>query len=97
MRFSTRNLHPRLFEQQSTIQANNSFVSSAFDSSYLVGELIWQYSPVPDHVGRFGEGLVGAVDSRLDEMAQSAVVEVVEHVGDCVQLAEPGTLQKNLN
>ena len=62
---------------------------------YLVGELIWQYPPVPDHVGRFGEGLIGAVDSRLDEMSQSAVVEVVEHVGDGVQLAKPGALQKN--
>ena len=61
---------------------------------YLVGELIWQYSPVSDHVGRFGEGLVSAVDSSLDEMSQSTVVEVIEHVGDCVQLTKPSTLQK---
>ena len=43
-----------------------------------------------------GEGLVGAVDPRLDEVAEPSVVEVVQHVGDCVQLTIPGTLKSNL-
>ena len=56
--------------------------------------MIGQDPPVPDHVRGLGEGLVGAVDPRLDEVAEPSVVEVVQHVGDRVQLTVPGTLNE---
>ena len=41
---------------------------SLCSSSYLVSELVGQYPPVADHVRGLGEGLVGAVHARLDEV-----------------------------